>query len=89
MRFSLEMCADTLTGYSAATIGLFNTTEIEFFCDVIRLLPFELGIRFLSDHLNGDRYFRIEQRGKNFKNGHNVNLNWSRRLNDKSGHCGK
>lgn len=31
----------------------------------MRLIPFELGARFLADHLAGDRYFRIDFPGQN------------------------
>ena len=30
-----------------------------------RLMTFECGMRFLADHLNGDRYFRIHRPGQN------------------------
>ena len=30
-----------------------------------RLLTFETGMRFLADHLNGDKYFRIHRPGQN------------------------
>jgi hypothetical protein len=33
--------------------------------DGIRLIPLELGVRFLTDHLAGDRYFRVRVRGEN------------------------
>ena len=30
-----------------------------------RLMTLECGMRFLADHLNGDRYFRIHRPGQN------------------------
>jgi hypothetical protein len=30
-----------------------------------RLMTFECGMRFLADHLNGDKYFRIHRLGQN------------------------
>ncbi|MCG6862990.1 MAG: aminoglycoside phosphotransferase family protein, partial [Chromatiaceae bacterium] len=30
-------------------------------------IPFELGLRFLTDHLEGDRYFRVSERGQNLR----------------------
>ena len=30
-----------------------------------RLISLELGMRFLTDHLNGDEYFRIAREGQN------------------------
>jgi hypothetical protein len=35
--------------------------------DSIRLMPYELAIRFLTDHLEGDRYFRVDRRGENLQ----------------------
>jgi hypothetical protein len=31
----------------------------------VRLLPFELGLRFFQDYLAGDRYFKTRQPGQN------------------------
>jgi len=33
----------------------------------IRLIPFELGLRFYTDHLEGDRYFKVEGQGQNLE----------------------
>ena len=30
-----------------------------------RLITFEIGIRFLTDHLQGDQYFKIHREGHN------------------------
>jgi hypothetical protein len=30
-----------------------------------RLMTFECGMRFLADHLNGDKYFKIHRPGQN------------------------
>ena len=31
-----------------------------YFYPAIRLMPWELGIRFLTDYLEGNRYFKVE-----------------------------
>ena len=41
--------------------------EIEVLYDSIRLLPFELALRSLTDHLEGDRYFKVERHGQNLR----------------------
>jgi len=33
----------------------------------VRCLAFELGLRFLTDHLNGDRYFKVGHHGQNLR----------------------
>jgi hypothetical protein len=46
---------------------LLRRGDIEVLYDSIRLLPFELALRFLTDHLEGDRYFRVDYRGQNLE----------------------
>ena len=46
--------------------GLFLTAaDRDYFYDSIRLLPFELGLRFFQDYLAGDRYFKVRHPGQN------------------------
>jgi hypothetical protein len=46
--------------------GSFLTdADREYFFDSIRLLPFELGLRFFSDYLAGDVYFKTKVPGQN------------------------
>jgi hypothetical protein len=44
---------------------LLTPADLEAIPDAIALLPFELGLRFLTDHLAGDVYFRTERPGHN------------------------
>jgi Ser/Thr protein kinase RdoA (MazF antagonist) len=63
--FDLALCEALLTGYAEVAAGLLDEAEIELIPPAIRLIPLELGIRFLTDHLRGDRYFRVRHRGEN------------------------
>ena len=46
--------------------GAFMTAEDRaYLYDAVRLLPFELGLRFFQDYLAGDRYFKTRQPGQN------------------------
>ena len=46
----------------------FLTEEDRFYISkAIRILPFELGLRFFTDHLNGDRYFKVSSHGQNLR----------------------
>ena len=65
VRFDLDTCAAILAGYAAASEGLLSADEIALLYPAIRLLPLELGIRFLTDHLQGDRWFRVREHGQN------------------------
>jgi Ser/Thr protein kinase RdoA (MazF antagonist) len=65
--FDLALCREILTAYAEQTREVLGAAEIELIFDAIRLIPFELGVRFLTDHLEGDRYFRVTQRGQNLR----------------------
>lgn len=65
VRFDAELAEALLRGYAEAAPGLLGAPECELLFDAIRLIPLELGMRFLADHLRGDRYFRVSFRGEN------------------------
>ena len=54
-----------LKGYLAEAADILTQHDRDYFHDAIRLLPFELGLRFLIDHLAGDVYFKVAQPGDN------------------------
>ena len=63
--FDLAVCRPLLAAYATASQGLLNPTEIALLYPAIRLLPLELGLRFLTDHLLGNRWFRVTAPGQN------------------------
>ena len=63
--FDLALCRDLLGAYGEQVGDLLLPAEVELLYDAIRLIPFELGLRFLTDHLEGDRWFRVSQPGEN------------------------
>lgn len=63
--FDLELAAAILGAYARETRALLDPAEIDSLYDGIRVIPYELGVRFLADHLAGDRYFRVRARGEN------------------------
>jgi len=65
--FDLDLCRAILGAYADEVGGLLDTAEIELLFDAIRLIPFELALRYLTDHLEGDRYFRVTERGQNLR----------------------
>lgn len=65
VRFDLDVARSLLAGYLAEARGILTGEETARLYDAIRLLPFELGLRFLADHLEGDVYFRTAWRGQN------------------------
>lgn len=52
-------------GYLAAAGGVLNGAEIEHLAFSGGLISLELGMRFLTDHLEGDLYFRVHRDGQN------------------------
>jgi Ser/Thr protein kinase RdoA (MazF antagonist) len=52
-------------GYLEMANGLFTPLELEYLPFSSMLITFELGMRFLTDYLNGDTYFRIHRDGHN------------------------
>jgi Ser/Thr protein kinase RdoA (MazF antagonist) len=65
--FDLALCEAILKGYLAAAGHMLTAADYEHLYDAIRLIPLELGVRFLADHLAGDVYFRTESRGHNLQ----------------------
>lgn len=63
--FDLGVCRPLLSAYATVTRGLLTPTEVALLYPAIRLLPLELGLRFLTDHLQGDRWFRVTAPGQN------------------------
>ena len=54
-----------LDGYLGATGDMLSPVEIRYLPDAGKILTLETGLRFLADHLSGDRYFRITRPGQN------------------------
>lgn len=48
-----------LTGYFTRAGSLLNACDLERIVDFVRLIAFELGLRFYTDYLDGDRYFKV------------------------------
>ena len=60
-----EIFEALVEGYLAGTGGLLNEAEIGQLAFAGRLITLEIGMRFLTDHLEGDAYFRIHREGHN------------------------
>ena len=54
-----------MKGYLKEAGSFMTDAERAYLYDAIRLLPFELGLRFFQDYLAGDRYFKVRQPGQN------------------------
>jgi Ser/Thr protein kinase RdoA (MazF antagonist) len=63
--FDLELCQAVLQGYLGAARASLSAIDLDHIFDAARLISFELGLRFFSDHLAGDAYFRTSRPGHN------------------------
>jgi len=52
-------------GYLDAVGAFLSQDEIQHLPDAGKIITFENGLRFLTDHLDGDRYFRISREYQN------------------------
>jgi hypothetical protein len=52
-------------GYLSTAEGFLNAVEIDHLAHSGKLITLEVGIRFLTDYLEGDMYFRIKRPGHN------------------------
>lgn len=59
VRFDPGRCEAILEGYFSAARSFLTDNDIAFLYDAIRLIAFELGLRFLTDHLMGNVYFKV------------------------------
>lgn len=65
--FDLAIAEPILRAYAEQTRDWLSAEEIALIPEAIRLMPFELGLRFLTDHLEGDRYFKVTEPGENLR----------------------
>lgn len=59
-RLRWELVAALLRAYHQATAEWVSDAEWALFPAAIALIPFELGLRFFSDYLAGDVYFKVQ-----------------------------
>ena len=59
----MEMFEALVGGYLASAGGFLNPVEKDHLVFCAKLITFEIGIRFLADHLAGDRYFKVHRPG--------------------------
>ena len=59
-----DLCQSLLSGYRAE-YNLLSDTDYEHLYDAIRLIAYELGLRFVTDFLESDVYFKTEYKGHN------------------------
>jgi Ser/Thr protein kinase RdoA (MazF antagonist) len=65
IRFEPALFAALVDGYVAGARGLLTGAEIDALARAGPRMALENAVRFLADHLDGDRYFRVARPGQN------------------------
>jgi len=58
VKFDLQLAQEILQGYLQIAQNFLQAQELDYIYESIRLITFELGLRFFSDYLNNDIYFK-------------------------------
>jgi hypothetical protein len=58
IEFSVDLCRAFTAGYLGQASDFMSSGDRRFLYDAIRLITFELGLRFLTDYLAGNVYFK-------------------------------
>ena len=65
VEMQMPMFEALVEGYLDAAGAFINDTEIDHLTHAGKLMTLEVGIRFLTDHLEGDVYFKVHHPGHN------------------------
>ena len=58
VEFDLELAAKIIQGYLEIVQDIISAQEKSYIYNAVRLISFELGLRFFTDYLNGNIYFK-------------------------------
>ena len=70
VQFSLEMYEAFARGFLKEAGAALMEREVELLPMGAKLMTLECGMRFLADHLNGDKYFKVHRPGHNLDRAH-------------------
>ncbi len=65
--FDTQMCRAILDGYLSQARGFLSGDDYDYLFDAIRLIAFELGLRFFTDYLAGNVYFKVKYPNHNLE----------------------
>ncbi len=57
--FDVDLCREVLVGYFSGAGNFLSGHDRELIFPAVRLIAFELGLRFLTDYLAGNCYFKV------------------------------
>lgn len=67
VHFDLGLCRTILAGYLPIAREFFSEADYDYLYDSVRLISFELGLRFFTDYLNGNVYFKVKDDDHNLR----------------------
>lgn len=65
--FNLDIAIAILKNYLVEAGQFFSDYDYQYLYAAIRLIPFELGLRFYTDYLDGNRYFKVTDSEQNLQ----------------------
>jgi Ser/Thr protein kinase RdoA (MazF antagonist) len=65
--FDTDLCRAIAKGYMTFGRKFLTEADKDYLYDSIRLITFELGLRFFTDYLQGDKYFKTRYDGNNLQ----------------------
>ena len=65
VHFDPDLCRALLQGYLSEARGFLTAADYSHLYDAVRLIAFELALRFFTDYLEGDPYFRVRHASHN------------------------
>ena len=89
---NLELTKSYLKGYLEEMAGCLNQDELYYIGASIKILTYELTLRFLTDYINGDTYFKVKYKEHNavrFKNQYTLLKDINNKINDINRYVGK
>ena len=63
--FDTDLCEAIVRGYMSQAGDFMSDADRHYLFDAIRLISFELGLRFFADYLAGNVYFKVTHEGQN------------------------
>jgi hypothetical protein len=67
IRFDIRLARSILEGYFSIANDFLTENDYAYMYDAIWLIPFELGLRFFSDYLVGNVYFKVKHEQHNLE----------------------
>lgn len=65
--FDIDMCREVLAGYFSGAGTLLSAYDRQLIFQAVRLISFELGLRFFTDYLAGNCYFKVLHEEENLQ----------------------